>query len=288
MFNQVEFHTVLLVSKPSLANMWSKSASTVFISESQHQLGSCFNHMGKYQTWARGTVSYDCSYKHRHAWQEEALHVGNTRAANLPLCALFLSPFCLFLYLCNILSSPSSLPCWSLKMFPGVSFNEVDLDGWKLPSQGHFIVMLRWTLLSMKGGNIRSLGSHKRTKALSFFVFCCIQIQLEGLRWHTTIPDTVETQYAPGPLSHADCTKSKLKNVMLLACSHISDEPAWTGWEKNWLNLIAGWWFLIVLAKIWSNLSKTLPAAMWRDVHAEALACRMRTETKEAYQEASS
>lgn len=58
--------------------------------------------------------------------------------------------------------------------------------------------------------------------------------------------------------------------------------------RKNLLYPIAGWWFLIVLAKIWNNLSKTLPAAMWRDLHAEALACRVRTEIKESYQEASS
>lgn len=88
------------------------------------------------------------------------------RQANLSLsCSLRSeSPLCLSLYLCNILSSPSSLPHESLKMFPGVSFNEANLDGCKLPSQGHFIVTLRWILLSMKRGNIRSLGSHKRPR----------------------------------------------------------------------------------------------------------------------------
>lgn len=149
------------------------SAATAFVSQSQHHLGSCWFNMRKYQTWVRGTISCNCLYKHRHAWQ--ALPVGNTRVANLSLSC---SSFSLSLYLCNILSSPSSPPRWSLKMFPGVTFNEVNLDGWKLPSQGHFIVTLRWTLLSMKRGNIRSLGSHKRPRLFSFFASCCIQIRL--------------------------------------------------------------------------------------------------------------
>lgn len=84
------------------------------------------------------------------------------------------SPFCLWLYLCNSLSSPSPVPHQSLEMFPRVSFNEVNLGSWKLPSQGHFIVTLRWTLPSLKGGNIRSLGSHKKPRlSLSLFPVVC-------------------------------------------------------------------------------------------------------------------
>lgn len=96
------------------------------------------------------------------------------------------------LSVCNILSSPSSLLHRSLKMLSGVSFNKVNLGSWKPPSQGHFSVTLRWILLSMKRGNIRSPGSHKR--ALSFFVSCCFQMQLEHITM-LIVPGILWKQY---------------------------------------------------------------------------------------------
>lgn len=177
-------------------------------------------------------------------------------------------------------------------MFPGVSFNEVDLDDWKLPSQGHFIVTLRWTLLSMNGGNIRSLGSHKKTRVLSFFVSCCIQIyDLKG--YADTSQYRLFLRHGGNTICTGASLSHRLHQIQTQQCDAVGSQSHhwWASLDrmrKNWLNPIAGWWFLIVLAKIWSNLSKTLPAAMWRDLHAEALACRVRTETKESYQEASS
>ncbi len=133
--------------------------------------------------------------------ERRALRVGNTRVANLSLSCSF-SPLCLSLYLCNILSSPSSLSL--TKMFPGVSFNEVNLDGWKLPSQGHFIVTLRWILLSMKRGNIRSLGSHKRTRlALSL----CPAVFRYGLKGYA---DTQQCRLFLRHIGNNICTGASL------------------------------------------------------------------------------
>lgn len=240
MFDRVEFHKVLLVSKPSPANMRSKTASTVFISESQHQLGSCFNYTRKYQTWARGTVSYDRSYKHRHAWQEEALHVGNTRAA---ICLFVPFFFPLFASLCISVTSYPVLP---------PSLAEV----WKCSLASHLMkwtwttgnCQVRATLSSRSGGlswawmeETSAPWGHIKRPGCSLSLFPAV---FRYMTWRATLThhntdcssDTVETQYAPGPLSHTGCTKSKLNNVMLLARSHIIDEPVWTGWEKiDWI-----------------------------------------------------
>lgn len=171
---------------------------TLLQQSSSHSLsttsGLALINIRKYQTWVREEPSATTVYTNTDMHDRGASRVGNTRGANLSLSCSFLSKSPLFplLYLCNILSSPSSLPYWSLKMFPGVSFNEANLDGWKPPSQGHFIVTLRWILLSMKRGNIRSLGSSKRPR---------LSLSLSILT-HNANCSSMETIYAPGTLSH--------------------------------------------------------------------------------------
>lgn len=85
-------------------------------------------------------------------------------------------------------------------MFPGVSFNEVNLDAWKPLSQGHFSFTLRWIPLCMKGGNIRSPGSHKKSPgspSLSFSFFCFLLYSDPTHNNSDCCSDTSETSNAP-------------------------------------------------------------------------------------------
>lgn len=157
-------------------------------------------------------------------------------------------------------------------MFPGVSFNEVNLDSWKLPSQGHFIVTLRWILLSMKRGNIRSLRSHKRPRLALSLCPAVFRYDLKGYA------DTQQCWLFLRHVGNNICTGASLTPA--------KRNPNWTMWycwptvtpmmsqfgqHEQKLTASNRWMitqFLIVLAKIWSNVSIicNLPTAMWRDL----------------------
>lgn len=134
-------------------------------------------------------------------------------------------------------------------MFPGVSFNEVNLDVWKPASQGYFSITLRWIPLHEKRKHLLPEVT-LRTKALSVFVSCWIQIWDAGLCSHITmviVPLTWWKQYTHKNLPHTNWITSKLNYVIQLTLSWFKDEPVWKNQIKSnpWIRMRA--LFLIVL-----------------------------------------
>lgn len=144
-----------------------------------------------------------------------ALPVGNPRVAN-PSHPLLFSLLRLFLYRCNILSSPPPPPPASPQSSPPSRLMRWTWIAAKLPSLGHFGFTLRWILLSTRRGNIRSLGSHKRPRLFSFFP-AVFGYGLKGGKtdaWQCRLFLTHVGNSVCRVLSHAGWTKATLKYLI--------------------------------------------------------------------------
>lgn len=73
-------------------------------------------------------------------------------------------------------------------MLPGLSFNEVKLDGWKPLSESHSSVTLRWILPCMKGGNIRFPWGHTKDQGYVFLHF----LLYSDTAWRGTLTHNAE------------------------------------------------------------------------------------------------